>query len=97
MNAASGVENKKNDGYYLLMLDTEKKRTSFVPFAKDQQELAEQLYTLLEQREKDNPNVDVVLAAAGDMKNLRTAYPNYFADTKAFIASLKAICVSISK
>lgn len=97
MNAASGVENKKNDGYYLLMLETEKKRTSFIPFTKDQQEYAEQLYTLVEQREKDNPNVDVVLAAAGDMKDLRTAYPNYFADTTAFIENLKAICACICK
>lgn len=31
------------------------------------------------------------------MKDLRTAYPNYFASTKAFIENLKAICVSISK
>ena len=46
-------------------------------------------------KEKNNPNIDVVLAAAGDMKDLRTAYPNYFVDTKAFISNLKSICASI--
>lgn len=91
VRAVSGVENKKSDGYYLLMLDAEKKRTSFIPFAADQQALAEQVYTIIEQQERNNPNVDVVLAAAGDMKSLRTAYPNYFVDTRAFITSLKRI------
>lgn len=97
VKAVSGVENKKTNGYYLLMLDTEKKLTSFIPFAVDQQDIAEQVYTLVEQREKENPNIDVVLAAAGDMKDLRTAYPNYFVDTKSFISSLKQICTEITK
>lgn len=97
VKAVSGVENKKANGYYLLMLDTDKKLTSFIPFAADQQDIAEQVYTLVEQREKENPNIDVVLAAAGDMKDLRTAYPNYFVDTKAFISSLKQICAEITK
>ena len=95
VKAFSGVENKKNNGYYLLILDTEKKMTSFIPFASDQLQLAERMYMLMEQQEKENSSVDVVLAAAGDMKDLRTAYPNYFVDTKAFIANLKSICEKI--
>lgn len=95
VKATSGVPNKKNNGYYLLILDTEKKTTSFIPFAQNQYQLAEQMYMLIEGKEKNNPNIDVVLAAAGDMKDLRTAYPNYFVDTKAFITNLKAICSEI--
>lgn len=95
VKATSGVENKKANGYYLLILDTEKKTTSFIPFASDQYQLAEQMYMLMEGKEKNNPNIDVVLAAAGDMKDLRTAYPNYFVDTKSFISNLKAISSAI--
>lgn len=95
VKATSGVENKKANGYYLLILDTDKKTTSFIPFAADQLQLAEQMYMLMEGKEKNNPNIDVVLAAAGDMKDLRTAYPNYFVDTKSFISNLKAISSEI--
>lgn len=95
VKATSGVENKKANGYYLLILDTDKKTTSFIPFAADQSQLAEQMYMLMEGKEKNNPNIDVVLAAAGDMKDLRTAYPNYFVDTKSFISNLKAISSEI--
>ena len=95
IKATSGVENKAKNGYYLLILNTEQKTSSFIPFASDQAPLAEQLYMLMERTEKDNPSVDVVLAAAGDLKDLRTAYPNYFVDTKAFMSHLSAICSEI--
>ncbi len=85
-----GVENTRQDGFYLLMLDTERKTTSFIPFAKNQQEIAEEIYSLLEQRE--NENTDVVLAAAGGIKNLRAAYPSYFADAASFVSNLKRLC-----
>lgn len=95
IKATSGVENKAKNGYYLLILNTEQKTSSFIPFASDQAPLAEQMYMLMERTEKDNPSVDVVLAAAGDLKDLRTAYPNYFVDTKAFMSHLSAICSEI--
>lgn len=81
----------------MLILNTEQKTSSFIPFASDQAPLAEQMYMLMERTEKDNPSVDVVLAAAGDLKDLRTAYPNYFVDTKAFMSQshLSAICSEI--
>ncbi len=93
IKAVSGVENKKSDGYYLVILDTDKKTITSIPFASDQLKLAEQTYMLFEQQVV--PTTDIVLAAAGDMKDLRTAYPNYFVDTKAFVSSLKAICKTI--
>lgn len=95
VKAVSGVENRKSKGYYLLMLDMGKKMTSFIPFAGDQSDIAEQIYTLVEQRERENKNIDVVLVAAGGMKDLRTAYPNYFVDTKSFISHLNQICSEI--
>lgn len=97
INAASGVENKKANGYYLLILNTEEKTTSFIPFAAEQSKIAEDMYMFMESKEKNNPNIDVVLAAAGDMKDLRHAYPNYFIDTKAFITQLTGICSKIKQ
>ena len=50
---------------------------------------------LLEHQERNNPEIDVVLAAAGGMKDLRKAYPNYFVDTKSFIKTLNDICAEL--
>ena len=91
----AGVVNDKVDGYYLLILNTDEKKTDFIPFAKQQADLAANMYTLMENQVRDNPAVDIVLAAAGDMKGLRKAYPNYFVDTNAFIRHLKSISSSI--
>lgn len=90
VKAISGVENS-TAGYYLLMLDSSKKESSFIPFAMDQGDLAEHFYALAEGQERANAGIDVVLAAAADMKDLRTAYPNYFVDTREFISNLRSI------
>lgn len=94
VKVTQGVENKTANGYYLLMLNTEQKSISFIPFSSNQGQLAEQFYMLME---KELPDVDVVLAAAGDLKGLRHAYPNYFVDTKAFMSNLSAICRNIKQ
>lgn len=54
-------------------------------------DLAEMLYASLEKKYKDDPNIDVVLVAVGDLKAIKRAYPNYFLDTNDFITKLKDI------
>lgn len=95
VKAIDGVTNKKNDGFNLLILDAAKKTMSFIPFSKGQSDLADQMYMLLEQKARNTEGLDVVLAAAGDLKDLRKAYPNYFIDTKSFINNLNSICTKI--
>jgi hypothetical protein len=36
----------------------------------------------------DASHLDAVLVSVSSIKSLRTAYPNYYADTRAFIAAL---------
>lgn len=95
IKAVSGVPSKSKDALYLIMLDSAAGTVSWIPFDKAQQAIAEQMYTMTEMKEKQNPLVDVVLASAKDMRDLKHAYPNYFIDTRAFISSLKATCENI--
>jgi len=51
---------------------------------------AEQIVTLLRQIEvKAHPGTDAVLVSVDSIAALQRAYPNYFADTRVFVALLK--------
>ena len=39
----------------------------------------------------NNDNYDVVLVHVDSIKELRKTYPNYFADSKRFVATLQSI------
>lgn len=82
---------QKKQGLTLFILNAEKQTLSFITFPQRQADLAQETYALFELKEKDNPMIDIVLVASGDMNDLRKAYPNYFTDTKAFVKALKAI------
>lgn len=82
---------KDADEYHVMELDIEQGRISLVPFSAKQLILAESLYKGREQETIDNPNIFVVLIAAGSIKEIKKAYPNYFLDTNAFIKNLKRI------
>lgn len=88
--------NKSNE-YHLMELDTSKDSptVSLIPFTKSQLELAESLYRVREIETKDSPNIEVVLISAGNLKDIKKAYPNYFLDTQDFIKNLKNICNKI--
>lgn len=92
-----GVKNGKTTEYYLLIMNSVSKSVSFVPFTEQQLELATWMYKIAENDERENKNIDVVLVASKNMKELKTAYPNYFVDTNSFIEKLKQICQSIRK
>lgn len=79
---------KNFSGYYLMELDIEKKRISLFAFLKDQQEQAESFYRVRESDTKDNPNISIVLISAGNVADIKKAYPNYFLDTNNFIKNL---------
>ena len=83
---------KSFDGYHLMELDLEKGKLSLIPFLDEQFESAEGLYLAREQATRDNPNISVVLISAGNVKDIKKAYPNYFLDTNSFIANLNRIC-----
>lgn len=85
---------KNTDGYHLMELDLGKGQISLIPFSKFQLDSAESLYKAREQATKNNPNISVVLISAGNVKEIKKAYPNYFLDTNSFIKNLKRICAN---
>jgi len=85
-----GDSNSEAD-YFLLLLDINKEKVLIASFQKEELNFATAYYADLEKEHKDNANVDIVLVAAESIKNLRKAYPNYFADSQSFLQTLNAI------
>ncbi len=53
-------------------------------FAKSELSKALEMYRTMEE-EATRPGADVVLVSVDDLKTIRRAYPNYFADTTEFL------------
>lgn len=89
----------KTDEYHIMELDTSKDSpaVSLIPFTKSQLDVAESLYKMREIATQHTPNIEVVLIAAGNLKDIKKAYPNYFLDTQDFIKNLKYICHKLGR
>lgn len=72
---------------FLLQLDT-KEETLTVTNFEDRAVAADQ-YDSLERAIEGDPNKDAVLVTVESIASLRSAYPNYFADTSAFLKSVR--------
>ena len=71
---------------YLLVLNAKDRSISIKPFSQTQLPLLEADYINLE---KDaNPDLQVVQVSVEDVTALRTAYPNYYLDTRSFVDAL---------
>lgn len=90
---------KESNEYHLMELDTTSTEptVSLIAFAKGQLEMAESLYKLREMQTQNKPNIEVVLISAGNLKDIKKAYPNYFLDTQDFIKHLSHICQKLGK
>jgi hypothetical protein len=75
--------------YYLLHLDAVKKQVTVSGFRSDQLELASQRYLEVERAIAEGS--EAVLVSVDSLQSLRTAYPNYFLDTKLFVEALKEV------
>jgi len=84
---AMGQERLKPAAYYLLDLDVKARQLHIRPYKTTELAMATEDANELESREDS----DVVLVATSDLKALRRAYPNYFADTPVFVATLRQI------
>jgi hypothetical protein len=76
----------KNAAMYLLILDPAKFTIEIRPYLQDQLASANAQYAKLE---KDRPDLQAVLVSVDSLAALRTAYPNYFLDTSAFLATVE--------
>ena len=79
------LNSAENDAhYYLLELNPEKGELIVRGFQANQTQQAEQEYAAAEKRAKQFRGRDAVLVSVDSIRALRKAYPNYFADTRAF-------------
>lgn len=87
----------KSDEYHLMELNLSQHTPtlSLIAFTKSQLSQAESLYKVRELETKDDPNIEVVLISAGNLKDIKKAYPNYFLDTQQFIKNLDKTCKEI--
>ena len=75
-------------GLYLLHLDSNTLEIDVNRYTLQELDKANADYTALEQKHQGDRTHSVVLVAVESLKALRDAYPNYFADTDAFIDAL---------
>ncbi len=88
---------KNSSEYHLMELDTSKEQptVSLIAFTQSQLAIAENFYKMREIEIQNKPNIELVLISAGNIKDIKKAYPNYFLDTQAFIKSLNSVCKQV--
>lgn len=74
--------------FFLLELDILGEKLSVKTYTQRQEQQAIADYSNLEKRHAGRTDYDVVLVGADTTKDLEKAYPNYFVDTREFIAEL---------
>jgi hypothetical protein len=72
---------------FLLELDTQERALSVSSY--EDRVIAVEEYSSLEREVENLPHKDVVLVTVESVTALRSAYPNYFLDTTAFLASVE--------
>lgn len=85
------TSSKESTGYHLMELDLRSGTISLTAFSDAQLERAENLYSIVEKKKHDNPDFEVVLISAGNLAEIKKAYPNYFLDTKKFLSQLEKL------
>jgi len=84
----SDEHGKKSAAEHLLVLNSQDKSITINSYARQELERLEAEYLRLEK--EGNPDLQVVQVSVEDVTALRTAYPNYYLDTQAFVAALQA-------
>lgn len=85
LTGMSWINEEGTSHYNILTLDTESKIVRIRGFRKTDLELANQQLAKLEAEATTAGTPQPVLVAAGGLKNLKRAYPNYALDSKRFL------------
>jgi len=83
--------------YRLLVLDLDKRQVSIATFTREALEQASAEYLAQEEQIMAGANRQAVLVATGPLDDLRRAYPNYFLDTRDFIATLNRMAGAVKR
>lgn len=90
-NVAIGKIAEKNTngaGYYILLLDMERRQIHISRYNKSQLEEATRFYDSEEAKYRNDSTKDVVMVSGRSLIDIKVAYPNYFSDTHLFIENL---------
>ncbi len=82
-------ENQPNAEYCLFSFNWEERRLSVSSYEGSEIREATSEYEKLEAEAAAGSPTDTVLVRVQNLRDLRRAYPNYFADTRAFVAALR--------
>jgi putative GTP pyrophosphokinase len=82
---------KQNDFYHLLKLDIKNRVVNVKSFPKEEFEKANKEYTLMERKYSKKEGFEIVLVSTESVKELQSAFPNYFLDTKEFLNNMELI------
>jgi hypothetical protein len=80
-----GIKADPDAVLFLLILDTAKYEYTWQAFKRSQIKEAQRAYLNVEKRLESIPGSQAVLVSADSMEAVRAAYPNFYADTSAFI------------
>lgn len=92
--AALNFEQIRGAKFYLVELDAPKNQTRIIGFKEDEFEEAQRVYLNVEKALSGKQGRDVVLVSVGSLESLKRAYPNYFADTEAFLGIVRQAILS---
>ena len=82
------VEDMRGQGQRFLTLELDTTERVLKVESYKNQLVATEAYNALERAAAGAPDLDVVLVRMESLEALRTAYPNYFADTTVFVEAL---------
>lgn len=95
--AAKEISIQSRQGsYHLVILDPQKMTVKIKSYSAANLGKAGQDYTDIEKKISEGLPIQAVLVSAGNIKNLRQAYPNYFLDSHKFIQQLNKIEKSLT-
>ncbi|NQZ85007.1 MAG: RelA/SpoT domain-containing protein [Nanoarchaeales archaeon] len=83
------ISDKHNSKFFLLQLDTIQDTLNITSYKKNQEEFALKDYAIAEKKVINRDEYDIVLVGVDNLKDLKSAYPNYFIDTREFLKYLK--------
>jgi putative GTP pyrophosphokinase len=90
--AADAIQTRQSQGnYHLITLDAALKTVNIRSFGQKRLEEASAAYAEAEKAAVADPNLQAVLVATNSIDALKRAYPNYFLDTRQFVATLNRI------
>jgi hypothetical protein len=78
----------KTGNRFLLKLNAKEQKLTVTMYDKTQLLGATMHLALAEKESAINPDIDAVLVGVEDLSKLKSAYPNYFSDTKEFVETL---------